>query len=169
MKQHPVIDLHAHFYPESYLKLLEDAGFEQGTVYSSGDPRVPHEPHVHTYKLRDRSFTELDLRIKAMDRQGVDVHAVSLPPPYAFARNPDLLVKIARTFNDAASAAHTAHPDRIVGLATLPAHDPVAAVAELERAAKLPGIRGVGLGTRFVEKDLSDPAFFPLYERIEAL
>ena len=39
---------------------------------------------------------------------------------------------------------------------------------ELERARKLPGVRGVCLGTRFVERELSDPAFFPVWERIAA-
>ncbi|HEV8520513.1 MAG TPA: amidohydrolase family protein [Burkholderiales bacterium] len=169
MSKQPVIDVHAHYYPAPYLALLKHHGFPADTVYSTADPRKPDDPGSRTHKLRDRAFTELDLRLAAMDRQGVDVHALSLPPPYAFARNGELLVKIARTFNDAASAAHCAHPDRLVGLATLPVHDPAEAIKELERAAQLPGIRGVGLGTRFAERDLSDPAFFPLYERIAAL
>ncbi len=164
-----VIDIHAHFYPQSYLDLLESCGYPRDTVYSTADPAKPDVPGARTHKLRDRAFTELELRIAAMDRQGVALHAVSLPPPYAFARNGELLVKLARVFNDAASAAHRAYPDRIVGLATLPVHDPHAAIDELERAAALPGIRGVGLGTRFAERELSDRAFFPLYERIAAL
>ena len=164
-----VIDIHAHYYPESYLALLREHGYPADTIYSNANPEEPGESGARTYKLHDRAFTDLDLRIKAMDAQGVDVHALSIPPPYVFARSGKLLTEIARTFNDAASAAHRAHPERLVGLATLPVHDPAAAIEELERAAKLPGIRGVGLGTRFAERDLSDPAFFPLYERIAAL
>ena len=165
----PVIDIYAHFYPQSYLDLLKSAGYPPDTVYSTADPANPNDPNARTHKLRDRAFTELELRVAAMDRQGVTVHAVSLPPPYSFARRGDLLANIARVFNDAASAAHRAYPDRIIGLATLPVNDPAAAIAELERAAELPGIRGVGLGTRFAERELSDRAFFPLYERIAAL
>jgi aminocarboxymuconate-semialdehyde decarboxylase len=169
MSAPPVIDIHAHFYPQSYLDLLERYGYPRDTVYSTADPAKPDAPGARTHKLRDRAFTELELRIAAMDRQGVTLHTVSLPPPYAFARDGELLVKLSRVFNDAASAAHRAYPDRIVGLATLPVHDPDAAIDELERAAALPGIRGVGLGTRFAERELSDRAFFPLYERIAAL
>ena len=164
-----IVDIHAHYYPETYLALLQEHGYPAGTVYSNADAALPDETGARTYKVHDRAFTDVDLRIAAMDAQGIDVHALSLPPPYVFARSPTLLAQIARTFNDAASAAHRAYPDRLVGLATLPVHDPAAAVQELERAAKLPGVRGVGLGTRFVERDLSDPAFFPLYERIAAL
>jgi aminocarboxymuconate-semialdehyde decarboxylase len=79
------------------------------------------------------------------------------------------MIEIARTFNDAASAAHRAHPDRFLGLLTLPVHDPQAALDELDRAAKLPGMRGASLGTRFGERDLSDIAFMPVWERVAAL
>ena len=164
------IDVHAHFYPASYLALLEDAGYPPGTIYSTRDPRAAGEqPGTTNYTVRERAFTDLDLRLAAMDRQRVAIHAVSVPPPYVFAHDGDLLARLARSFNDAASASHGAYPDRIVGLATLPVHDPVAALAELERASALPGIRGVSLGTRFAERNLSDRAFFPLYERIAAL
>jgi aminocarboxymuconate-semialdehyde decarboxylase len=164
-----IIDIHAHYYPETYLGLLQKRGYPAATVYSNARVGAPGEPGTHTYKLRDRAFTELELRIAAMDAQGVDLHALSLPPPYVFGHSADLLIEIAQTFNDAASAAHRAYPKRIVGLATLPVHDPTAALQELERAARLPGIRGVGLGTRFVERDLSDPSFFSLWARIAAL
>jgi aminocarboxymuconate-semialdehyde decarboxylase len=164
-----IVDIHAHYYPETYLRLLEANGYPPGTVYSNARPAHAEEPAARTYKVHDRAFTDLDRRIAAMNAQGVDVHALSLPPPYVFAGNSELLTQIACTFNDAASAAHRAYPDRLIGLATLPVHDPQAAIEELERAARLPGIGGVGLGTRFAERDLSDPAFFALYERITAL
>jgi len=164
-----IVDIHAHYYPETYLQLLQTHGYPPGTVYSNAQPAHAEEAGARTYKVHDRAFTELDRRIAAMNVQGVDVHALSLPPPYVFARDGALLVDIARTFNDAASAAHRAYPDRLIGLATLPVHDPRAAIAELERAATLPGMRGVGLGTRFADRDLSDAAFFPVWERIAAL
>ena len=170
MTQPATIDIHAHFMPEAYLAALERAGFPPETVYSTADPtRAGPQPGTRTNRLRERAFVDLDLRIAAMDAQGVGMHALSIPPPYAFAHDGALLVRLARAYNDGASEAHRAHPDRLVGLATLPVHDPAAAIAELERAARLPGIRGVGLGTRFAERDLSERDFFPLYERIAAM
>lgn len=164
------IDIHAHYFPPGYLAVLDQYGYPPETVYSSADPKGPAtQPGTRTNKLRDRAFVDLDTRIAAMDQQGVSVHALSVPPPYVFARNGELMIRLARAFNDGASVAHQAHPDRLIGLATLPVHDPQAAIAELERAAQLPGMRGVCLGTRFAERDLSDRAFFPLYERIAAL
>jgi aminocarboxymuconate-semialdehyde decarboxylase len=42
-------------------------------------------------------------------------------------------------------------------------------VQELERAAKLPGIKGVYFATAVRDRELSDRSFFPVYERCEAL
>jgi aminocarboxymuconate-semialdehyde decarboxylase len=52
---------------------------------------------------------------------------------------------------------------------TLPMTDRDRAIAELERASKLPGIRGVYLGCNVEGRDFSDPEFLPLFKRIEAL
>jgi aminocarboxymuconate-semialdehyde decarboxylase len=47
--------------------------------------------------------------------------------------------------------------------------DPDRALAELEHASKLPGVRGVYLGTNIAGRDLDDPGFTPVFARIEAL
>ena len=46
--------------------------------------------------------------------------------------------------------------------------DTARALAELERAAKLPGVRGVYMGTNIAGRELSDAAFFPIFERAAA-
>jgi aminocarboxymuconate-semialdehyde decarboxylase len=48
-------------------------------------------------------------------------------------------------------------------------HEPDLAVREVDRAAQLPGIRGFYMATRINQQELSDPAFLPVFERIEAL
>src|SRR5439155_5161028 len=65
--------------------------------------------------------------------------------------------------------AHVAYPDRFVGCAMLPMQDPLRALEELDRAAGLPGIRGVYMGTNVSGRELSDPEFLPIFERAAAL
>jgi aminocarboxymuconate-semialdehyde decarboxylase len=77
--------------------------------------------------------------------------------------------RLAREWNDGASEAHTAYPDRFVVCATLPMQDTTLALAELDRAARLPGVRAVYMGTNVNGLDLADPAFFPVFERCQAL
>ena len=163
------VDIHAHLYPAAYLDALAEAGYPRGTRYARAPADAPEGLQSRRYVMHDDAFTAIDERLHRMNAQGVDVHALSLPPADAFAHSPPLFELLCRTFNDAASAAHVAHPDRFVVLAALPVHAPEAAIAELERARSLAGVRGVCLGTRFVERELSDPAFFPLWERIALL
>src|SRR5205814_902638 len=54
------------------------------------------------------------------------------------------------------------------GCATLPMQDPARAVTELQRAAALPGIRGIYLGTNINGRELSDPSFTPIFAACEA-
>jgi len=162
----PVVDIHAHFYPQRYLDVLAGYGYPHGTTYATAAPDDLVGSRGRRYGVHDAAFTDITLRLERMDRQGVDVHALSLPPPDAFGFDPGLLEGLCRTFNDAASTTHSAHPTRFVALAALPVHSASAAITELQRAQALPGIRGVCLGTRFCERELSDPAFVDLWDAI---
>jgi aminocarboxymuconate-semialdehyde decarboxylase len=113
-------------------------------------------------------FVDLDARLSAMDEQGVEVHALSLSQPMVYWADGDLARRLAETNNDALARAHEGYPKRLVGLATLPMHESALAVKEIERATKLPGIRGFYIATQIRGKDLSDAAFLPVYEHIEA-
>jgi aminocarboxymuconate-semialdehyde decarboxylase len=162
------IDIHSHFYPESYLRLIEQEGAAAGARIdrSRGDGPAIVLPGVSTPPLSP-AYWDLDLRIKAMNRTGIAVQALSLTSPMTYFASPSLGRRLAQVFNDALAQAHTAYPDRFVGCATLPMQDPAAAVAELERSARLPGVRAVYLGTNIGGRELSDQAFSALFERCQ--
>ncbi len=162
------IDVHSHFFPERFLRLIETEGAGAGARLDRSDPRGVSivVNGVATAPLGP-AYWDLDLRRKAMDRTGVAVQALSLTQPMVYFARGDLGRRLAAAFNDALAEAHTAFPDRFVGCMTLPMQDPAAAVNELQRAARLPGIRAVYLGTNVNGRDLSDPAFAPVFERCE--
>src|SRR5258706_9237528 len=110
----------------------------------------------------------MDTRLPAMDEQGVEVHALSQSKPMGYWADGELARRLSETYNDALAAAHERHPTRLVGLATLPMHEPALALKEVERSAKLRGVRGFYVAPQVLGKDLSDPAFLPVFERIEA-
>ena len=163
------IDIHAHFVPEEYLRLIEAEGEPYGVRIRPGPngPLIavgqvaigPITPHYH----------DLDLRLKAMDARGVTVHALSLMPPMVYWADGALGDRLARLVNDAMAEASRAHPDRFVFFATLPMQDPEAAVNEVNRAVTELGCRGIYLGTNVRGKELTDPSFVPVFERIHAL
>ena len=104
-----------------------------------------------------------------MDRIGVRMHALSLTQPMVYWADDELGTRLCVAFNDAVSEAHRRHPDRFIGFACLPFQSPTLALAELERAARLPGIRGIYMATAVRDRELSDRSFFPVYERIADL
>ena len=168
MSTFETIDIHAHFYPESYLKLIEAEGAEFGVSCSYDDPDGPviDANGVKTPPLSRRYF-DLEDRVAAMDEMGVGVHCLSLTQPMLYWASPDLSERLAVAYNDACAEVHEAYPERFLGLAILPMQKPELALKELERAKSLPGIRGVYMATRVLDKELSDPSLFPVYEAIE--
>ena len=167
----PTIDTHAHYFPESYIKLIADHGKRVGatiTTDSSGVTFIQVGLHLRTGPIT-RRFIDIDERLKEMDRQGVKMHALSLTQPMVYWADDDLGMKLCVAFNDAISAAHRAHPDRLIGFACLPFQNPRLALDELERVSRLPGIKGIYMATAVRDRELSDRSFFPVYERISDL
>src|SRR6266850_2745608 len=70
---------------------------------------------------------------------------------------------------DAASAAHKKHPQRLCGLAMVPMHAPELALKELERASRLPGIKGMYLATNVNGEELDERKFWDVYAKCEEL
>ncbi len=166
----PAIDIHSHYFAEAYLRAVETQGERFGVTLDRSDaagPAVKVGAVLGGHLVRE--FYDLKSRLKAMDRAGVQVHALSLTFPMVYWADGELGSHLARVVNDSMSEAHTAYPDRFVGLATLPMQDPGRAAEEVDRAARLPGIRGVYLGTNVNGLELDDPAFTLVFERIHAL
>src|SRR6195952_5602186 len=109
-----------------------------------------------------------DVRIAAMDAQGVDVQILSLAPPGAQPLDAADAVPLSRRANALAAEAVRRHPSRFRAFATLPTPDPAAAVAEFERTAGL-GFVGAMVYGRTGEVPLDDPRYDDLFAAAAAL
>lgn len=163
-----VVDLHNHFVAPEVAAFLEREGARYAT-------RIEERSGQRFFVIRDSAVRPLNERIsqpeprlRAMDAEGVDVQAVSCVP---FLMYPEVDAELARTIaginNDGLAAVASRHPDRFVGLASVPLQDPEAAARELERAAGL-GLRGVEIPPRLPGRDLDDPALGVFWEAAEA-
>src|SRR5207247_8525715 len=162
------IDIHAHWYPQEWLQLFEKDGAKEGARLerTAGGYRLKTETLVNAF---DERFVDLASRIEKMDEKRIDVHALSLTTPMVNWASPALGLALAQAYNDAAAAAHGKRPERFVGLAILPMQDGQLALRELERAAKLPGMRGMYLATNVNGVDLDEKRFWDVYARAEEL
>jgi aminocarboxymuconate-semialdehyde decarboxylase len=163
------IDIHAHYFPQSYFDLFNTEGQRYNAEFRMTDQGFFFKTPAETNGPLPAKFIDLKQRLADMDAQGVAVHALSLTGPMVYWADGEFSHKLARTWNDGAIAAHQANPDRFVVLATLPMLDPDRAVDELNRVSKLPGVRGVYMGTNIEGRDLDDPLFEPIFARIESL
>ncbi|HWM49215.1 MAG TPA: amidohydrolase family protein [Xanthobacteraceae bacterium] len=170
MHSHPrAIDIHAHYFGQSYLDLLNEQSARYGTEYrSTGEGWYFKSPIGGLGPLPTRMI-DIRQRVAEMDAQGVAVHALSLTAPMVYWAEPEFSHRLARAWNDDAIAAHAAYPDRFVVLATLPMLDPDRAIDELNRVSSSPAVRGVYMGTNIDGRDLDDPLFGPILARIDAL
>jgi aminocarboxymuconate-semialdehyde decarboxylase len=162
------IDIHAHWYPEEWIRLFEKDGPKEGASLERKDGKY-HLKAKHITNAFDDRFVVVSERVKAMDARGIDVHALSLTTPMVYWASPGFATALSQAFNDAASAAHQKHPQRLLGLAMLPMQSPKDALKELERAAKLPGIKGLYLSTNVNGEELDEKKFWDVYAKCEEL
>ena len=102
----------------------------------------------------------LRTRGAAADRRG--------PPPSAWnVGPPDLTPELARIANDAFADLCAKYPDHFPAfVAALPMNNIEATVAEIDRAVKSLGARGVQVFTNVAGKPLSGPEFRPVFRRM---
>jgi aminocarboxymuconate-semialdehyde decarboxylase len=163
------IDIHAHYYPQAFFDVLLSDGKRFGAEFTRTETGFSYKTPAGGNTMEAR-FMDLKPRIADMDRQGVAVQALSLSTPMVYWGDESISHKLSVAWNDAASAAHQQYPTRLVAFMMLPMLYPDRAIDELNRASKLPGMRGVYIGTHIDDThDLDDPLFEPIFARIEAL
>jgi aminocarboxymuconate-semialdehyde decarboxylase len=169
-RRHPVraIDTHAHWYPREWLDLFQRDGAAEGATLERAEKGYTIRTERIVNKFDDE-FVDLERRLAGMDRQGVDVHALSLTAPMVYWASPGFGLALSQAYNDAASAAHVSHPDRFVGMAMVPMQAPELALRELERCARLPGMRGLYVATNVNGANLDERGFWDVYAKAEEL
>lgn len=109
-------------------------------------------------------------RIEDMDRLGVDVQAISPNPGQYYYFAPEELGRdLAHLINNSIAEAVASHPDRLVGMGTVPLQNVEMAIAELKRCVKDCGMRGIEIGTNVNGAELADPKFRPFFKTAQEL
>ena len=166
-----IIDTHAHWYPHEFIALLDREAAANGGKMERNEKGVPvfSLPGVSPASAMPPLMVRPDLVMQEMDKRGIHTFVLSLTNPMVYWAQPAFGEKLAQTWNDASSAVCLMHPGRFVGTIQLPMQAPELAAREVERAAKLPGLRVVYLATHINGRNLDEKSFWPVYERCEAL
>ena len=148
-----ILDAPTHFLPKSCVfptgrETKHGAAYQVRFVEAdTGEPLWEGEGVAAGFDLEQ--LYSVSRRRSDMDRQGVDVQVLSVPPPFGFTYTLDPLTSaaICRFLNDALVAAAGADPGRFLAPATLPLQSAELSLPELDRAATELGVSGVAIGT----------------------
>jgi predicted TIM-barrel fold metal-dependent hydrolase len=110
-----------------------------------------------------------ELRIAAMDRQGVDMQVISYGNNSPMDLPAEAAIPLCRLANDELAAAVRRHPARFAGFAALPVADPKAAADELSRAVNELGLKGASLNGTYNGVFFDEPEYFPIFQKADEL
>jgi aminocarboxymuconate-semialdehyde decarboxylase len=161
------IDIHAHYVDPQYLEELPRVMKLETEQTADGKTLLRHNGYTLAWTRPD--MFDVDQRLRDMDRKGVDMRALSVSTPNVYPWTGADQVRIARHVNDALARLCRSHPDRFVGLASLPLDDVEASLAEIDRAVGELGMKGLAIGSNIGGPPLNDPRFEPLWAKINRL
>jgi aminocarboxymuconate-semialdehyde decarboxylase len=164
------VDIHCHVHTPEADALVKPAfnpASEPMAVFANDATRtVNREQTQNAWSM----LTSVETRLADMDKMGIDIQALSPAPfQYFYSVEPELGLASARLVNENIANIVGQHPDRFVGLGTVPLQDPALAVAELERMVKQLGMRGVEICSNVAGAELSEARFRPFFAKAEEL
>ena len=154
-----VIDIHCHYLNPvvaAHTEHLQAGKYDTSIIFANDLTR-----QVNAKQMTDRhpKLIGIEERIKDMDKMGVDIQAVCPAPfQYFYFTEPALGASLAREVNEGIASLVAQHPDRFVGMGSVPLQNAKLAVQELEYAVKKLGLRGVEINTNVNGKNLTDPS-----------
>src|SRR6266540_732154 len=152
------VDIHCHYLNRdaaAKLAHLNPAQHEPSVKFASALTR-----EVNVKQMQDRApkLSTIEVRLKDMDRMGIDIQAVSPAPNQTYYwTEPELGAELSRLVNDRLAEIVATRPDRFVALGTVPLQNVDLALVELERCVKQLGLRGVEINPSVNGMDLTDP------------
>ena len=169
------VDIHCHYLnAEVAAKVahLNPGQYEPSVCFANTMTR-----EVNARQMKDRAprLSDIAVRLKHMDRMGIDIQAVSPAPNQTYYwTDPGMGAELARAVNERIAQIAAQWPDRFVGLGTVPLQDAGLAVAELEFAIRKRGLKGVEINPSVNGMDLTDARlslekFFAAAQRLNAV
>src|SRR5882672_8380603 len=169
------VDIHCHYMNTEVaarVAHLNPAQHEPMAIHSNAASR---EANAKQVKERGPKLSDIAVRLKDMDRMGIDVQAVSPAPHQTYYwTEPGTGQELSRAVNERLAEIVAQHPQRFVALGTVPLQDVSLAVAELEHCVRKLGLRGVEINPSVRGLDLTDAklnldAFFAAVQRLDVV
>lgn len=164
----PVIDIHCHRECAAAGELMSAQSERLGRIPLSFGSELTKEVNRRQLTSIRPKMDSLDVRLADMDKMGVDIQAIAVSPyqMYYWAE-PDVGRTASRLVNDDLAEVVATHPNRFVGLGTVPLQDTKAAIDELGRCVDELGFRGLEIATNVEGEELSSSRLEPFWAAVE--
>jgi len=154
------VDIHCHSYVHDVWPLIKD-----------------HEDLSYLMSVVDNpilnkkiDLNNIDFRLQQMDKQGIDIQAVSLHVgQYHYWADRDLAARIVSIQNEKIAETCAMHPDRFVGLGAVALQHPDLAVQQMKHAISEFNMRGFMITGSVNDQELASPRFHPFWAAAEEL
>jgi aminocarboxymuconate-semialdehyde decarboxylase len=155
------VDVHTHFLPGELIAALERRD-ELPMITREDGARLIHYGEGNVHPLLP-AMADLELRLRDMDAQGIDLAVLSVNIPGTDWFPPADGPAVARAVNDEVADVVRAHPDRLAAMATLPMQCPEDAAAELERTHGM-GFKGGMVFSNAAGRHLDEPEYGAVFD-----
>lgn len=161
-----MIDHQWHWLPPEYVEILKSRSSAPRLELVEGALHYESETGDGA-PLPPPLFGKLEDHFEVAAEHGIDtIVCAPVPAGDVLRLDPDEAAGLLVDVNAAIGRAQRDHPERFVGLATLPIQDPTAAIEVLDRAAE-DQLRGVSLLASIDGAPLATEATLPVFKRIE--
>jgi aminocarboxymuconate-semialdehyde decarboxylase len=139
-------------------------------IYPSGLAKRSEEINRVRDREWDRKMSDVGENLSDLKAAGVDM-AVLQPTQTMFFywTAPSAASELSRMVNEFTAKEVRKHPDKVVGLATVPLQDVDLAIRELSYAVKDLGLRGIVTGSNVNGRGFDEVVFQPFFEKVEEL
>ena len=159
------IDMHTHILPKTMPNWTEKFGYGKFIHLESNDDGSANMMQGGNFfrRIVENCWDE-ELRIKEYADYQTQVQVVcTIPVMFSYWAKTADCAELSRFLNDHIADLVHRFPKNYIGLGTIPMQDADEAIKELERIKSI-GLVGIQIGSNINDKNLSEEAFFPIFE-----
>lgn len=164
------IDMHTHILPKSMPNWTEKFGYGK---FIHLEPNTDGSANMiqggNFFRRIVENCWDENLRIDEYKAFNTHVQVVcTIPVMFSYWAKPQDCAELSRFLNDHIADLVQGYPKNYIGLGTVPMQDSEEAIKELERIKAI-GLVGIQIGSNINDENLSEEAFFPIFEACDRL